>query len=60
MQSKKNHQDNIKTIEIAAQKAKDTDLLVLPEYSGLLDKNVAEAAKINYNKNGRSIYKSML
>ena len=45
MQSKTNHQDNIKTIEIAAQKAKDTDLLVLPEYSGLLDKNVAEARK---------------
>lgn len=45
MQSKKNHQDNIKTIEIAAKKAKDTDLLVLPEYSGLLDKNVAEVRK---------------
>ena len=43
MQSKTNHQDNIKTIEIAAQKAKDTDLLVLPEYSGLLNKNVAKA-----------------
>jgi predicted amidohydrolase len=45
MQSKTTHQDNIKTLEIAAQKAKDADLLVLPEYSGLLDKNVAEARK---------------
>jgi len=45
MQSKTTHQDNIKTLETAAQKAKDADLLVLPEYSGLLDKNVAEVQK---------------
>lgn len=43
MQSKTTHQDNIKTLEIATQKAKDVDLLVLPEYSGLLNKNVAKA-----------------
>jgi deaminated glutathione amidase len=45
MQSKTTHQDNIKSLETAAQKAKNADLLVLPEYSGLLDKDVAEARK---------------
>lgn len=43
MQSKTTHQDNIKSLETAVQKAKNADLLVLPEYSGLLDKDVAKA-----------------
>lgn len=45
MQSKTTHQDNIKSLETAVQKAKNADLLVLPEYSGLLDKDVAKARK---------------
>jgi predicted amidohydrolase len=43
MQSKKNHEENIKTVEKAASAAQHQDILILPEYSGLLNKSIKEA-----------------
>ena len=46
MQSRATHKPNIEKVREAAFKAKGQDILVLPEYSGLLNKNANEVKNI--------------
>ena len=46
MQSRATHKPNIEKVREAAFKAKGQDILVLPEYSGLLNKNAKEVKDI--------------
>ena len=46
MQSRTTHKPNIEKVREAAFKAKGQDILVLPEYSGLLNKNANEVKNI--------------
>ncbi len=46
MQSRAKHKPNIEKVREAAFKAKGQDILVLPEYSGLLNKNAKEVKNI--------------
>ena len=46
MQSRATHTPNIEKVREAAFNAKGQDILVLPEYSGLLNKNANEVKNI--------------
>ena len=46
MQSRATHTPNIEKVREAAYNAKGQDILVLPEYSGLLNKNANEVKNI--------------
>lgn len=58
MQSRKRAEDNVVSVEKAAEKALDQDILILPEYSGSLNKNVRELKEYVSTKSEDSFIKA--